>query len=315
MSSPPDVLLKHLSGLPEGAMALAHSISAVAPHTCDGAKWTFGEVRGRLTRVQVCCGEPLERTFLRGVDRAGWYVDDEVAIGDALRSRALNLCQPTTTGEQEEERTCGTVRHMYEDGGHAVTGVSEVERASGCVTSRHVDTYGALGLPGQPFEPARTLGHQGPIGKQGQPRHAVAESAGCSDETMWAHLHRRMPLVLRGCVNTSSPGAMGWTARHLKRVAGNQSAPECDQQLGSFISSMNRTGWVQYRSCGRLPPDLLKDIAVPYALRIPTYRRGFDKAVMWLGRSNISPLHFDPNHSTTAWLQPSAFSLIARPDS
>ena len=291
---------KHLDGLPSGAMRLADAAGLTAPQVCNGGTWTIGEVRGRLTRVQVCCGGE-QSPFLRGVDQHGWFVDDAVAVGDALRRRAVEMCA-SGQWQEKSERTCGHAKHMYEDsdGSHLVSGISEVERVSYCITARHIYTYGALGLPGQPLEPARTLGHHEPIGMQGQERRAVVETLGCSNETMWAHLHRSIPLVLRGCVNVSSPRAMGWTARHLKRVAGDQRAPACDEPLADYIDRMNRTGWVQYRSCGLKAPQLLRDVAIPYALGAfeQDYKAHiFDKAVMWLGRANISPLHFDPNHN------------------
>ena len=38
-------------------------------------------------------------------------------------------------------------------------------------------------------------------------------------------------------------------------------------------------------------------VSVPFPLRHAPYRGGFDKVVLWYGRSNVSPLHFDPNHN------------------
>ena len=37
--------------------------------------------------------------------------------------------------------------------------------------------------------------------------------------------------------------------------------------------------------------------SIPFPLRHRPYRRGFDKVVLWYGRANVSPLHFDPNHN------------------
>ena len=34
---------------------------------------------------------------------------------------------------------------------------------------------------------------------------------------------------------------------------------------------------------------------MPYPLAHLPYRNGYDKVVLWYGRSNVSPLHFDPN--------------------
>ena len=297
--------LAYLSSV-AGAQALAGVAAAPPPHTCRVGVWTLGEVRGVLQRLQVCCGAIHDETFLRLADGSGWFIDDEVALGDALRIRAAELCSAagdgaafsiSAVGDGAAETRCGKEKHMYQHGD--VSGTRDVARDADCVTERHVAAYGATGLPSRPLEPAR-VGHLQPLGHQGQPRRAVTEVLGCDDELMWAHAYRNQPLVMRGCVGDRSPRTLHWTAAHLREVAGDHSSRYCQEPFGEYLARMNTTDRRQlfeYRNCGELPSQMLGDVAVPYPLAHAPYRRGFDKVVLWYGRSNISPLHFDPNHN------------------
>ena len=93
---------------------------------------------------------------------------------------------------------------------------------------------------------------------------------------------------------------MNWTDEYLTGVAGEQASRYCDEPLGQYLARTkgnHRETGTMYRNCGGLPRSLLADVAVPYPLRFRPYRDNFDKLVLWTGRSNVSPLHFDPNHN------------------
>ena len=298
--------LDYLSGV-LGATALAHVAARSPPKTCGTALWTFGEVLGVLQRVEVCCGE--SDTFLRLADGAGWFVDDEVALGGALRTRASELCGAAKISKGSESMQviarlgdgtrarCGTEKHMYEHGD--VSGTREVQRDSDCVADRHVAAYGETGLPERPVE-AALQGHLEPIGLQGQPRRAVVEVDGCDDDLMWRHAYRNQPLLQRGCAAARSPETMKWTSSYLHEFAGGHTSRYCQEPFRAYLARMNSTdrkSLYEYRNCGELPKSLLRQVAVPFPLQHPPCIRTFDKVVLWYGRSNVSPLHFDPNHN------------------
>lgn len=293
-----------------GALELAGIAALTVSPDCSLGVWTMGEVRGTLQRAQVCCGSDGRKTFLRIADGGGFFADDTVAIGEALRARSIELCAAASgvtinnpmsivnrAGDLAARTGCGHNTHMYQHGD--VSGTRDVARDSECLVERHMQAYGETGLPSRPLEPAR-LGHLEPIGRQGQPRRAVVEVDGCDDELMWAHAYRNEPLVLRGCVAQRSPRTMQWTAAYLREHAGDHSSRYCQEPFGEYLARMNTTDRKQlyeYRNCGELPKTLLRDVAVPHPLAHPPYRYGFDKVVLWYGRSNLSPLHFDPNHN------------------
>ena len=263
-----------------------------------------------LQRVQVCCGDSTTPTFLRQADGAGWFVDDAVAIADALRNRAAELCDAagqsrgtepvqlvSRLGDGAARTRCGKEKHMYEHGD--VSGTREVAHNLDCISGRHVSAYGTTGLPSRGLENAR-LGHLAPIGMQGQPRRAVLEVAGCDDELMWRHAYRNQPLLLRGCAAARSPNTMEWSASYLREAAGGHTSRYCQEPFGEYLGRMNtsdRTQLFEYRNCGELPKALLRDVAVPFPLGHSPYTHTYDKVVLWYGRTNVSPLHFDPNHN------------------
>ena len=293
-----------------GAREIARLIGRRLPASCDLGAWTLGEVHGELQRVQICCGAIHNATFVRATHGGGWFADDAAAVGEALRVRAEELCgggareeEPRAahvvhrTGDRAARVDCGKRKHMYEheDG----SGTRELARDEECVTSRHVLAFGEVGLPRRPVAPA-VVGHLQPIGAQGQPRRRVREVVGCDDDAMWQHAYRNEPLVLRGCVDERSPKALEWSAAHLREFAGTHSSRYCQEPFGEYLGRMNASTpdelW-EYRMCGEMPKALLSELATPFVLQHAPWRNGFDKAVLWYGRSGVSPLHFDPNHN------------------
>jgi hypothetical protein len=291
-----------LRGVP-GASELADTFARTPPTTCEHGIWTLGEVHASFERVQVCCqrGSPA---FLRRPDGDGWFADDTIAVSAALRARSELFCagsKPFDVAYDEANLpvNCGREKHMYT---HTdFTGVRKVDRDAECATRRHVAAYGELGLAGRPSESARGMGHLAVLGKQGQRLRPVIEVNGCAPQLMWEHAFRNLPLVLRGCVNDSSPITREWTPSYLREHAPQHRARFCPEALGDYLDRMNRsqeaTDAFTYRNCGQIPTSLLKDLAVPYPLRFEPYTRGFDKTVLWYGRSGASPLHYDPNHN------------------
>ena len=293
--------------------SIAQSIASVPPGSCgNGARWMIGPVHEGLRRVRICCRTQGSPTFLQLEDGSGWFADDTAAVGDVLRRRAAQHCDSieggqvtSTLGCVDEELggwSCSMGEHMYSD--VAGSGVANIARDNACIMKRHAATYGPNGLPQGVREADHQgvrealAGHKEPIGRQGQRRRAVDEVGGCDEAAIMVHLSRGEPLVLRGCVNASSPNVLEhWSAEYLAVVAGNHSTAQCPQRFGDYLAAFASERPPSYRNCAQLPPELLADVAVPAPLRRPPYRAGFDKAVLWYGRANVSPLHFDLNHN------------------
>ena len=63
---------------------------------------------------------------------------------------------------------------------------------------------------------------------------------------------RHQPVVLRGCAAQDSPAALEWTDAYLSRVAGDHTAPFCEDPLGEWLAGESR-GRFATRNCAQLP--------------------------------------------------------------